>query len=92
MRLLHDERAGVTLDQEQAIMEAATKFWLADARPVKTPMSGESTSSEGEDKYLAADASAEDGAGATIKNFQSLVGSLLWITRMTRPDIAYAVH
>ncbi|POM60962.1 Integrase catalytic core protein, partial [Phytophthora palmivora] len=33
------------------------------------------------------------GAGfATVKTFQSLVGSLLWITRCTRPDVAFAVH
>ena len=28
----------------------------------------------------------------TIKDFQSLVGSLLWVARCTRPDIAFAVH
>ena len=28
----------------------------------------------------------------TIRDFQSLVGSLLWIARCTRPDISIAVH
>ncbi|KAI9921617.1 hypothetical protein PsorP6_002187 [Peronosclerospora sorghi] len=28
----------------------------------------------------------------SVKNFQSLIGSLLWISRCSRPDIAYAVH
>ncbi|OWY96906.1 putative mitochondrial protein [Phytophthora megakarya] len=28
----------------------------------------------------------------TVTTFQSLVGSLLWIARCTRPDIAFAVH
>ncbi|DAZ98208.1 TPA: hypothetical protein N0F65_005340, partial [Lagenidium giganteum] len=27
-----------------------------------------------------------------VVNFQSLVGSLLWITRFSRPDIPFAVH
>ncbi|OWY98094.1 Copia protein [Phytophthora megakarya] len=28
----------------------------------------------------------------TMVRFQSLVGSLLWITRCTRPDITFSVH
>ncbi len=28
----------------------------------------------------------------TVKSFQSLVGTLLWVARCTRPDIAFAVH
>ena len=28
----------------------------------------------------------------TVKAFQSLFGSLLWATRCTRPDVAFAVH
>ncbi|KAE9159173.1 hypothetical protein PF004_g31638 [Phytophthora fragariae] len=29
---------------------------------------------------------------ATVKRFQSSVGSLMWVSRCTRPDIAFAVH
>ena len=29
---------------------------------------------------------------ASVKAFQSLVGSLLWIARCTRPDMCFAVH
>ena len=28
----------------------------------------------------------------TIRSFQSIVGSLLWVARCTRPDIAFAVQ
>ena len=31
-------------------------------------------------------------AGRTIRQFQSLVGSLLWVARCTRPDIAFTVR
>ena len=31
-------------------------------------------------------------ADTMIREFQSLVGSLLWIARCTRPDIAFTVH
>ena len=34
----------------------------------------------------------EEGAKPSIKNFQSLVGTLLWIARCTRLDIAFAIH
>ena len=27
-----------------------------------------------------------------MKKFQSIVGSLLWVSRCTRPDIAFATH
>ena len=32
------------------------------------------------------------GGGATINAFQSLVESLLWVARCSRPDIAFAVR
>jgi hypothetical protein len=28
----------------------------------------------------------------TVRDFQSLAGSLLWVARCTRPDIVFAVH
>ena len=40
-------------------------------------------------KYLPARAAKGD---PSMKSFQSLVGSLLWIARCTRPDICFAVH
>ena len=36
--------------------------------------------------------STNTGGGATINSFQSLVGSLLWVARCSRPDIAFAVQ
>ena len=34
----------------------------------------------------------EDGGAPSIRNFQSLLGSLLWVSRCTRPEIAFVVH
>ena len=33
-----------------------------------------------------------DSGGPSVRTFQSLVVSLLWVARCTRPDIAFAVH
>ena len=44
----------------------------------------------GDDAALLETTSA--GGGATIHAFQSLVGSLLWVARCSRPDIAFAVN
>ncbi|GMG17047.1 unnamed protein product [Phytophthora fragariaefolia] len=52
----------------------------------------------GEDWNEAQDASTAllpvggTAGAAIVTTFQSLVGSLLWIARCTRPDIAFAVH
>jgi hypothetical protein len=62
--------------QEQAIMEAVTKFSMEGVKPIRTPIGGESTSSEGEDAYLKTHGKGQESF-ATIKNLQSLVGSLL---------------
>ena len=63
---------------------------MSDANSTKTP--------NGDDCYeVAADdvallESTNTGRGATINGFQSLVGSLLWVARCSRPAIAIAVH
>ena len=63
---------------------------MRDANPTKTPT--------GDDCYEVVDDEAamlettSAGGRATINAFQSLVGSLLWVARCSRPDIAFAVH
>ncbi|GMF45370.1 unnamed protein product [Phytophthora fragariaefolia] len=90
MRIEYSENGGYDLDQEVTIDGLLQTYGLTKAHGVRVPIS--------EDWNEIQDAStellpADGGEGtATVKTFQSLVGSLLWIARCTRPDIAFAVH
>ncbi|KAG3098646.1 hypothetical protein PI125_g15278 [Phytophthora idaei] len=82
----YDDNTGWTLNQETVIDEIIEKVGLAKAAPVRVPIGGEEVG----------ELLPTDGAGSpqrpTVQTFQSLVGSLLWIARCPRPDIAFAVH
>ncbi|OWZ15971.1 putative mitochondrial protein, partial [Phytophthora megakarya] len=88
MRVTYDDDNGYFLDQEAVIGELLREFGMETANAVRTPIGPESNEA-GVSELL----STAGGAGAvTVGEFQSLVGSLLWIARCTRPDIAFAVH
>ncbi|OWZ15199.1 putative mitochondrial protein [Phytophthora megakarya] len=90
MRIEYSDENGYDLDQEVTIDELLQTYGLEKAHAVRVPI--------GEDWNEAQDGSTEllptnGGEGAaTVKTFKSLVGSLLWIARCTRPDIAFAVQ
>ena len=60
---------------------------------VRVPISDETTL---DSEAKSAEVLPSKGPGTpeftTVKSFQSLVGSLLWILRCSRPDISYEVH
>lgn len=62
---------------------------LAESAPVRVPIGGE----DGDRKIASL---PSNGGGSpkisSVQTFQSLVGSLLWIDRCTRPNIAVAVN
>uniref|UniRef100_A0AAV1U228 Polyprotein n=1 Tax=Peronospora matthiolae TaxID=2874970 RepID=A0AAV1U228_9STRA len=68
------------------------RFGLVESAAVRVPIGGDDGDDGDEEGALL----PSDGKGSpkrpTVQTFQSLVGSLLWISRCTRPDIVFAVH
>ena len=63
---------------------------MESSNGVRTPIGDEcNMDAEDDAAYLPARGAKGD---PSMKSFQSLVGSLLWIARCTRPDICFAVH
>ncbi|OWZ17991.1 Copia protein [Phytophthora megakarya] len=88
MRVTYADDDGCHLDQEVMITDMLKEFDMEAAHAARTPIGAE-WNEEDNTKALPA---ARVGAGVTIKRFQSLVGSLMWVARCTRSDIAFAVH
>ena len=90
MRVTHNGQNGYTIDQEEAIRDLLRDNGLADANSTRTPIDESCYELEEDDEELLGVPSAQPVP--TVRQFQSLVGSLLWVARCTRPDIAFAVH
>uniref|UniRef100_A0AAV1UQN3 Integrase catalytic domain-containing protein n=1 Tax=Peronospora matthiolae TaxID=2874970 RepID=A0AAV1UQN3_9STRA len=89
MRVTRDG-SSYTLDQEESIKDLLREHGLEAANPTRAPISADCyDADEGDMKMLKVLSSSGE---PTVKSFQSLVGSLLWIARCTRPDVAFAVH
>uniref|UniRef100_A0AAV1VIT7 Reverse transcriptase Ty1/copia-type domain-containing protein n=1 Tax=Peronospora matthiolae TaxID=2874970 RepID=A0AAV1VIT7_9STRA len=90
MRVTRNEDRGYFLDQEEAIVDLLRDHGMNDANSSRVPI--------GTDVYEVQCANsgqpADTGAPGqpSVHAFQSIVGSLLWVARCTRPDIAFAVH
>ncbi|KAG3017351.1 hypothetical protein PC120_g11052 [Phytophthora cactorum] len=87
MQVSYSEEDGYDLDQEVTITDMLREHGMEFAREVRSPI-GEAWNERREDK---GDALPVSGV-VTILMFQSVVGSLMWVARCTRPDIAFAVH
>ena len=90
LRIKLDESKGYILDQQVTNELLLKEFGLDSANGVRTPI-GEECNLEDEDaqEFLTTKGAKE---GPSVKSFQSMVGSLLWFARCTRPDICFAVH
>jgi hypothetical protein len=77
---------GYCLSQEGYVKEVLKRFQMEACRPVSAPASTERLSSEMSPQ------TKEEEAEMADKPYRQLCGALLWIARMTRPDISYAVR
>ena len=77
------------IDQITAIDEMLSNHNLAEATGVRSPI-GDDTNDEFSTVYMSAKRGKK--GEPNIRDFQSLVGSLLWVSRCSRPHISFAVH
>src|SRR5687767_3495437 len=73
----------IYLNQEKYINDIPKKFEMKDTKPATTPVISKSVKS------------VEDNSNESFKDksiYMSLVGSLIYTSVVTRPDIAFAVN
>jgi hypothetical protein len=71
----------ITIDQTEYIHRAVQRFGMGSAKPVTLPVSDRNTLVSGSTTEIQADQAL----------FQQAIGSLMWVAKGTRFDIAYAV-
>ena len=81
---------GYNIDQEGVIGNLLRTKGLKDANSVRA-LIGDDCYDENRDGVEMLGASNKR-SGPTIRVFQLLMGSLLWVARCKKPDIAFAVH
>jgi hypothetical protein len=85
MKFVQDIESGtVTIDQSAYIDSVLKRFGMADCNASSTPMVAHT--------YLSKADSPEVPDKQTVKFYQQLVGSLMYVACATRPDIAMAVN
>uniref|UniRef100_A0AAV1UA30 Uncharacterized protein n=1 Tax=Peronospora matthiolae TaxID=2874970 RepID=A0AAV1UA30_9STRA len=90
MRVVLNDNGGYQLDQEEALNDLLHEHGLSNANSTLVPIGFDCYEIHPSDNALLED-KGKNGL-PTDKELQSLVGSLLWVARCTRPDIVFAVH
>lgn len=80
----HQRKGIIELDQANYIREILVRFGMENSKPVKTP-------SDTSSKLTIQTLTQEKSLVGQVP-FQEAVGSLLYLTQGTRPDIAFAVN
>ena len=81
MRILKTEK-GINLDQEKYTQHILEQFNMQDCKPSKTPA----------EKNLKLEVAQEDSVRVDSHEFRSLVGSLLYLAKQTRPVIMWITN
>ncbi|UYV72131.1 hypothetical protein LAZ67_9001917 [Cordylochernes scorpioides] len=84
IRIQTEKDGSISIDQEKYIEELLAKYRMKEAKPISTPMDSNSKLTK---------ISSIEGENEPVKKeeYQSLIGSLIYLSVSTRPDIAYAV-
>lgn len=78
MRVGRDEN-GISLDQERYIEQVLEKFGMSDCKPIGTPI-------------CKSDFDVNEGICDRNLPYRKLIGSLMYLSILTRPDITFAVN
>jgi Reverse transcriptase (RNA-dependent DNA polymerase) len=78
----------VALSQTALIDRIVSQFWMSDAYPVSTPMDPGVKLT----RHARGTLSDEDAKRLSLVPYRALVGSLLYVSMGTRPDISFAVQ
>uniref|UniRef100_A0AAV1UGC0 Reverse transcriptase Ty1/copia-type domain-containing protein n=1 Tax=Peronospora matthiolae TaxID=2874970 RepID=A0AAV1UGC0_9STRA len=90
MRVAMEDDGSYILEQTEAIGELLCMHGLENTNATQSSIGLNCYKVQLEDCELLGESA--DSGGPSVRTFQSLVGSLLWVARWMRPDIAFAVH
>uniref|UniRef100_A0AAV1T135 Uncharacterized protein n=1 Tax=Peronospora matthiolae TaxID=2874970 RepID=A0AAV1T135_9STRA len=90
MCVTRNEDRGYFLDQEEAIVDLLRDHGMTDANSSRAPIGTDVYEVQCADSGQLADTGVP--GQPSVRAFQSIVESLLWVARRTRPGIAFAVH
>jgi hypothetical protein len=90
MNIAKTEDGGYKIDQGQMIKELLKSTKMEEYNGTMIPIGKDYEEAQSEDSELLPK-DCEDG-GVSVRVFQSITGSLLWLARCTRPDVLFAVH